>query len=177
MRTEILQIFDLVNFDRIREIFREYVANDPTVQQLAEYIRSDSEFATAWNIVRKSSEVEDIMEWTRWHSFVPIFDKERLADEVVKVKPSRNRSKRFIVTFFEEINKEIKLKEMKERIEQLKNDGHDFAHLMLILQLSRSALENLFEVEEIRLATKHLEDGGLDVHELKNIVYNLLGWQ
>lgn len=62
-------------------------------------------------------------------------------------------------------------------INKLTNDGNDFAHLMLIFKVSQPALEQLFEVNQIRLAKNHLQEFGVDMQQVKKIVYNLLGWE
>lgn len=113
LRNEIQQVLELVDFQKIGKIFREYAANDPSVKELSEYIQSSTEYKTAWNIFISSSEVEDILEWiTRKHFINLHLEIRKFADKAAEVKPSRRR--RMISTFFREIVDQINVADIKK---------------------------------------------------------------
>lgn len=184
MRNEIAQLFDLIDLQKIREISQEYFENDPSVQNLMTYLRSE-EFKQAWNIFASSSEIEDIIQWMKSHGVFVERELEILAKEFELITPgevflpasSNTDSEHFSVkTFEDELKQQIRLSDMKTLVNEFLKDGSDFAHLYLILELTRPALEKIFESSDIQLAIETLSRFGVDVEYLKLFVYNILRW-
>lgn len=176
LKSEIDEIFDLINTRTIREISREYSENDPSVQQLVRYLHSD-EFQKAWNVFKTSSEVEDIFDWMRQHNVDVNRKVSKLSSEVEEITPIRRGSRDFSIRAFElELKQQIKSNEIDELISRFLKDGNDFAHLYLILQVSRPALEKLFERDEIKHAVESLKAYGADIDGLKVVVRHMLRW-
>lgn len=179
MRGEIRQIFELINLEKIHEISREYFENDLSVQELVKYLRCE-EFKTAWKVFESSSEVEDIFEWMKNHGVEASHEMQLMADEFENVTPLHIRSRRFhsfsIGNFKDELGEQIQFEEIDNVIDQLLANGNDFAHLYLILKVSRPALEKLFEERELKKAAFNLSRLGFDVSFMKQFAYNLLRW-
>lgn len=166
-------------------ISREYIENDPRVQELKRYMYSD-EFKSAWNIFYNSPEVVDIVEWMKHHG-VDI-DQELLAftEKMNQLTPqiSDLRAKRSadaaifsIQSFKDELKAQVKFDEINALISKLIHNGNDFTQLFLIFKVSQPALEKLFEAEEIEIAMMKLDQFGVDTQSIKSSVYEMLRWQ
>lgn len=175
-------MFQLINFQKISEISREYSENDLSIQEVVNYIQSD-EMNTAWEKFVGASEVEDITHWIQSHGVNverEIHELSSVPDSGI-ITPSRLRMRRSVQNysvqaFEDEIKEQILVKDLNILIDKLVADGHDFAHLYLILNLSRPALEKLFHEPEILQAAENLKNLGIDVGYLKSLVYKLLRW-
>jgi hypothetical protein len=172
----------LIDYSKIREISREYFENDVSVQKLVQYLHSE-EFIAAWNVFKASSEVEDIFEWMKNHEIFPDVELEKLSRQLNEIIPHHVRANEIEIenlsfaSFSDEIKAQIMLDKINAQIDKLIENGNDFAQLYLILKVSRPALEKLFEAEEIGSVITSLEQLGIDIDDLKNIVYELLRWQ
>ena len=182
LRGEIRQIFELINFQKINEIAREYSENDPSIQEVVNYIQSD-EIEAAWNKFIDSSEVEDIVHWMRSHGvdFKNEVQHFSMIPDSLIITPSRLRVKRnvqnySIQAFEEEVKEQILVRKLNDLIDKLIEDGNDFAHLYLILQLSRPSIEKIFHEPEVISATENLRKYGIDLDDLKVLTYNVLRW-
>ncbi|XP_070494774.1 uncharacterized protein [Chironomus tepperi] len=181
LRNEIDQFQNVINFQRITEIVREYWENDPNIQALIKYLKSDT-FKSAWNIVAQSEDVDNIVEWMQTHGVDIEEIVENLFQDIITIHQSSLQLDRIIfeqfslTTFEDEIRNEINYDEMNALINRYINDGNDFAHLYLILKVSKPALEQIFMTNEIQNVMNDLRRLGLNVDYLKTIVYNLLRW-
>lgn len=164
---------------KIQEIAREYFENDPSIQTLIKYLYS-LRFKTAWKIFITAPEVEDIFEWMGNHgvnieSEILIF-----AEEVQKI-PFKVLRQRFISgfslnTFEDELKDQIDFDGLDWKIEELLKDENDLAQLYLILSVTKSGLENIFNEPEIEQALQGLSRLGINLEKLKNFVYKVLKW-
>lgn len=136
-----------------------------------------------WNKFLSSSEIEDIIQWMRSHG-VNVREEMKyfsaLPDSVI-VTPSRLRIKRnalnYSVKAFEnEVKEQILIHKLNDLIDELIASGNDFAHLYLILHVSRPAIEKLFQDSEFFQASENLGNLGVDVDYLKFLVYDILRW-
>lgn len=181
MRKEIDQFQNVINFQRITEIIREYWENDPNIQALIKYLKSDK-FKSAWNILAQSEEVDNIVEWMQTHGVDGEEIVENLFQDIITIHQSSLQLERVIfeqfslTTFEDEIRNEIKYEELNALIDSYLNDGNDFTHLYLILKVSKPALEQIFMNNEIQDVMDDLRHLGLNVDYLKVIVYSLLRW-
>lgn len=170
----------MINIQRIKEIFREYYENDVSIQYLVNYMQSEN-FVRALNIFMQSEEVDDITEWMKTHgvdlkNFISEFEEEiRGAYRAATLQTLLVENFSY-KTFEDEIKSEIDYDEMSRLIDQLLADGKDFAHLYLILNVSRPSLENTFGHPNIIEAFKELQKTGVDTDYLKNIFYEILRW-
>lgn len=140
------------------------------------YLHSE-EFQKAWNIFRTSSEVDDIFDWMRQHKVDVNKEVSKLSSEVEEITPIRRGSRDFSIRAFElELKQQIKSSEINQLINRFLKDGNDYAHLYLILQVSRPALDKLFERDEIRHAVESLRAYGVEIDELKAVVRHMLRW-
>lgn len=148
------------------------------------YLRGE-EFKHAWNIFATSSEVEDIIQWMKNHGVFVEHELDVLAKEFELITPgevfvpasSSLDSDNFSVkTFEEELKQQILLDDMKILINDFLKDGSDFAHLFLILEVSKPALERLFETSDIQQSIETFKKFGIDVEYLKLFVYDILRW-
>lgn len=148
------------------------------------YLRSE-EFKHAWNVFATSSEVEDIIQWMKNHGVFVERELDILANQFELITPgevflpasSTSDTDNFSVkTFEDELKQQIRLDDMKILINDLLTDGSDFAHLYLILEVSRPALEKLFETSDIQQSVETLKKFGIDVEYLKLFLYNILRW-
>lgn len=168
--------------NKINEIFREYSENDPSIQEVANYLNSD-EVGVAWIKFVDSSEVEDIIQWMRSHGVNVENEIQNFSTipDSVTITPSRLRTNRSppnysVQALEDEVKEQILIEELNDLIDELIGDGNDFAHLYLILQLSRPALNKLFNEPEILLATESLRNLGVNVGYLKFLIYKILRW-
>jgi hypothetical protein len=185
LKSELDQFHDVINFHRITEIIREYWENDPSIQALINYLKSDK-FKSAWNTLMQSEEIDDILDWMRshgvdFHSHVRDFgqDISRIHQSSLMLNEQQPRLffEQFSLTSFEdEIRNEIKQKEVTELIDKLLNDGNDFAHLYLILKVSKPALENVFANDDAKEVAADLIALGVNVEYMKDVIYRTLRW-
>lgn len=179
LRGEIRAIFDLINLEKIHEISREYFENDPSVQELFNYLRCE-ELQTAWKAFETSSEVEDIFEWMHNHGVQVSEEMQLMSEEFQNITPLNGRTRRFhnfsLGTFKDELTEQIQFEEIDALIDKLLANGNDFAHLYLILKVSRPALEKLFEAPELKKATLSMTRLGFDMNFVKHFVFKLLRW-
>lgn len=165
----------------MREISREYFENDPSVQHVIQFVRHSSEMKNAWNAFVTSSEIEDIVEWMGNHGVNIDKELQKLSDDILNIMPMHLRSsaaENFSIKVYEnELMDQIKIDDMNDLINELLTNGDDFAHLYLILKVSRPALEKLFLSEDIHQAVEHLIEHGVDVENLKTLTYDLLRWE
>lgn len=149
------------------------------MQELVKYLRCE-ELEAAWKVFESSSEVEDIFEWMKNHGVQVSHEMQLMIDQFQSISPLHNRSRRFhkfsIGNFKDELAEQIQFEEIDAVIDQLLVNGNDFAHLYLILRLSRPALEKLFETRELRLAAFSMARLGFDVNFIKQFTYKLLRW-
>lgn len=171
----------MINFQRITEIIREYWENDPSIQALLKYLKSDK-FKAACSLFVQSEEVDNIVEWMQTHGVDVQLFIENLSEDIISIHQSslildRLFFEQFSLTTFEdEIKNEIKYDEMNALIDSYINDGNDFAQLYLILKVSKPALEHIFMSSEIQDVMNDLRHLGLNVDYLKIIIYDLLRW-
>lgn len=167
--------------EKIREISREYFENDPSVQHLIQFLRHSEEIESAWRVFKSSSEIEDIIAWMNSHGVHIAHELLAISNHIEGILPMHLRSnlaENFsLKTYEKEVKEQIKFDEMNVLIDELLANGDDFAHLYLILRVSRPALERLFLSDEIKEATEHLTEHGVDVENLKLIVYEILRWK
>lgn len=183
LRSEIDRFKDVINFQRISEINREYYENDVTIQYLITYLRSE-EFSKAANIFMQSDEVDDISEWIKYHgvdfkAHVVDFDEaisgaHRAASASLQTSVFSQFSYK---TFEDEISNEIDYAGVNALITTLLSEGNDFAHLYLILNVSRPALENTFKHEEIQIVLGKLVELGVNIDYIKTVIYEILRWK
>lgn len=176
-----MSVVELINFPRIREISREYFANDASVQAFIEYLYTD-EFQAAWTVFKSAPEVEDIYSWMLSHGVNLDNEVTAFSSELSQITFAHLRLQGRVLqnfslkTFQDELKAQIKFDELNALIDSLLESGNDFAHLYLILKVSRPALEKLFLEEQIQVAVSRLESLGVDVENLKLKVYEVLRW-
>jgi uncharacterized protein (UPF0335 family) len=138
-------------------------------------------FELALNIFMQSEEVDDITEWMKTHG-VDLKTLTSEFEEEIRGAYQAATLQNFLAenfsykTFEDEIKHEIDYDEMSKLIDQLIADGKDFAHLYLILNVSRSSLESTFRHPEIEDVFDELKKLGVNTDFLKNIVYEILRW-
>jgi hypothetical protein len=165
--------------EKIQEISREYFENDPSVLSLITFLYSPR-FTAAWDIFTTSPEIEDIFEWMGNHgvnveSEINIFSEEvkRLSSNTIRRRMIQGFS---IKSFEEEMKSQINFEDLNDTIDELLKAGNDFAHLYLILSVTRSAIEKVFEEPEIQEIVEHLTALGIDLEGLKDFVYQMFRW-
>ncbi|KAG5677729.1 hypothetical protein PVAND_007460 [Polypedilum vanderplanki] len=165
LKKELDQFNDVINIQRISEIIREYWENDPSIQALIKYLKSDS-FMSALNTFVKSEEVDDIIEWMQSHGVDIKLEIEEFSEDISSIHQSSLILQQFfyeqfsLSTFEEEIRNEIKYDKMNELIDNFLQDGNDFAQLYLILKVSKPSLENIFMNAEIQNVIGELKNLG-----------------
>lgn len=138
-------------------------------------------FVNALNIFMESNEVDDITEWMKTHgvdskTLISEFEEEiRGAYRAATLQNLLGKNFSY-KTFEDEIRNEIDYDEMSKLIDRLIADGKDFAHLYLILNVSRPSLESTFRHPEIQEVFEELEKLGINMENLKNVVYETLRW-
>ncbi|CRL08296.1 CLUMA_CG021317, isoform A [Clunio marinus] len=180
LRVEINEASQFINLPKIQKITREYFENDLAVQNLLDYLQSE-EFTSAWNVFMTSSEVEDILQWIKYHGVNTDKEIELLSHEIEKIKPINSQNESIqtfsIKSFSDELKSLINFKSLNATIDELLKDENDFAHLYLILTVSRRSLENLFQREEILRSIESLKRLGVDMEALKAELYEILRWE
>lgn len=168
----------MINFQRISEITREYWENDSNIQSLIKYLKSDK-FTSAWHAFMTSMEVDDIIEWMKAHNVDVEQLVGHLTDDIVGIHQSSHRKlfqQYSLSTFEDEIRSEIDVEELNALVDELLNDGNDFAHLFLILKVSRPSIEHYFGRSDMKEVVDDLRNLGVNIEYFKDIVYQFLRW-
>lgn len=165
----------MINFQRISEITREYWENDPNIQALIKYLKGDK-FKAAWTAFVESEEVDNIVEWMQTRGVDAKQLSSLLTENIfefhqssLKVKPT-TVEQFSLATFEREVRNEIKQEEMDALIDGLISDGNDFAHLYLILKVSKTRLEHVFRLKEIQDVINDLTKLGINFDYFKTVV-------
>lgn len=170
----------MINLPKIFEITREYYENDVSLQILINFLRSEK-FSIAAKIFMESDEVDDITEWMKNHGVdfkeeILEFD-EKLSGGYLAASLQSVFSEFSYKSYEDEIRNEIDYNGVNELIDKFLSDGNDFAHLYLILNVSRSALENIFNHDEIQDVLKSLMEMGVNIEYLNSVIYDILRWK
>lgn len=141
---------------------------------------SSEEAAAVQRKMLASSEMDDILHWMRHHGVDLGFELTSFSKEISRVPeivPSSSNMQQFSLrTFAEEIESQIDLPRINKVIDELLKQGNDLAQLYLILNVSRPALEQLFQDQQIKSFVKTLTNFGIDSERLKSLLYELLRW-
>lgn len=171
----------MIDIQRIKEIIREYWENDEAIQLLINYLKGDK-FRSALDIIMQSQEIDDIFEWIQAHGVDLNAEVGEFSDEISSVRQSSVIIQRIffekfsLASFEDEIRNEINYHDMNALIDNLLNDGNDFAQLYLILRVCKPSLQNVFVNDEIQIVMKDLTALGVNVEYLRDVMFNLLRW-
>lgn len=180
LESEIHQILECIDFEKVQEISREYFENDASIRLLVKYVYSPK-FTAAWEAFTMSPEVDDIFEWMGNHGVNVESTISLFSEEVLRIRPQKLRQSMIqnfsIQTYEEEMKEQINFDKLSMKIDELLEAGNDFTHLYLILSVTRPAVENLFERPEIKQVVADLIKLGIDVEGLRMFVYETLRFE
>jgi Insect allergen related repeat, nitrile-specifier detoxification len=179
LHSEINQVLSCINKDKMQEISREYFENDSSVQLLFKYL-SSQKFNVAWEILTTSPEIEDIFEWMGNHGVNVVLEIKLFAEEVKQICSGQIRRRMIqgfsIKSYEEEMKEQINFVELSDKIDEMFKAGNDFTQLYLILSVTRTAIEKIFEKPEIQQIVDQFKTFGIDLESLRAFLYETLRW-
>lgn len=180
LRSEVEEILEHIEAQKIIEISREYFENDMTVQVLLRYLQSEK-FLSSLRQFMSVSEIKDILEWMKSNKVDLEYEIEQLIKSIWEISPNRiRRNVRFqsfsMESFGNEIIELINFDEIDETVDRLLRNGNDLAHLYLILMINRSTIEEVFDTDEVAQIMHDLQRFGINTDSAKEHIYRLFRW-